>query len=121
MHNIQKTEEQSSVFCLHEINTTIKTHYGNCKSTYNKAYPTRQQHAAMDLHNNNLGIIIEKETPVKRAEVEKELKKLLGEGESISELKRYYPDLTLRQILIMKKIIAAIENGKAAIIWDKYY
>jgi len=81
----------------------------------------RVQHVAMDLHNNNLGIIIEQETPVERTKIEKELKELLGEGESISELKRYYPDLTLRQILIMKKIIAAIENGEAAIIWDKYY
>ena len=46
---------------------------------------------------------------------------MLGNGETISELKRYYPNLTLRQILIMKKIIKSIENGEAAIIWDKNY
>ena len=92
------------------------------ENNYNIAYPLRKHHAAIDLHNNNnLGIIIEKETPVSIPEITSELVKMLGQGETISELKRYYPELTLRQILIMKKIISSIENGNAAIIWDKYY
>lgn len=42
------------MFSQDDIDTDMQ--YG--KITYNKAYPTRQQHAAMDLQNNEIGIQI---------------------------------------------------------------
>ena len=86
--------------------------------SYDKMYPTKLHHAAMDLHNNDLGIQIALSTPNNQKEIEKELSMLLGKGETIGYLRHAYAGLSDRQILIMKKALKAIEDGEAAIIWD---
>ncbi len=103
-----------AMYSQDDIDTDMQ--YG--KITYNKAYPTRQQHAAMDLQNNEIGIQIALNTPTDPIEIEKELISMLGQGETLESLREQFPNHTDRQILFIKKAIQAVENGEAAIIWD---
>ena len=103
-----------AMYSQDDIDTDMQ--YG--KITYNKAYPTRQQHAAMDLQNNEIGIQIALNTPTDPIEIEKELISMLGQGETLESLREQFPNHTDRQILFIKKAVQAIESGEAAIIWD---
>lgn len=96
----------------------IDTDLNYDKTTYNKAYPTRQQHAAMDLQNNETGIQIALNTPTDPVEIEKELITMSGQGETLESLREQFPNHTDRQILFIKKAVQAVESGEAAIIWD---
>jgi len=103
-----------AMYSQDDIDTDVQ--YG--KITYNKAYPTRQQHAAMDLQNNEIGIQIALNTPTDPIEIEKELISMLGQGETLESLREQFPNHTDRQILFIKKAVQEIESGEAAIIWD---
>ncbi|MBP1551163.1 MAG: hypothetical protein J6C04_02675, partial [Oscillospiraceae bacterium] len=90
----------------------------------NKKYPTVLHHTAMDLHNNDLGIYIAKNTPTDDEGIIKELISILGQGETLESLREQFPNHTDRQILFIKKAQRMVEYDynneiEAAIIWDE--
>ena len=90
----------------------------------NKKYPTVLHHTAMDLHNNDLGIYIAKNTPTDDEGIIKELISILGQGETLESLREQFPNHTDRQILFIKKAQKMVEYDlnneiEAAIIWDE--
>ena len=97
-----------------EVPIEIDTEYYNKE----KLYPTKKHHAEMDLQNNDIGIQIALTTPYSQTEIEDELSEYLDKGETIGYLRHAYPNLTDRQILMMKKALKAIDDNQVSVIWD---
>ena len=103
-----------AMYSQDDIDTDMQ--YG--KITYNKAYPTRQQHAAMDLQNNEIGIQIALEV---HGYTDEEIKDIFIEvygEEKYQKMQEQFPNHTVKQIYFIKRAEETIENGEAAIIWD---
>ena len=78
----------------------------------------------MDLHNNDLGIYIALNTPTDPIGIKNELISMLGQEETLGQLRKQFPNHTDRQILFIKKAQQMVEYDsnneiKAAIIWDE--